>query len=121
MGFYGSNEPTLDFQILANKSYPAKLEIILYLSFSIAYDVKLPIIPFHAWLFDTHGKAHYNTCMLGIIQINMELLFHAPSIFAPWLVVIGAIQIVCASLTEKKVDSQSGFQKKKGFQDFVFH
>jgi NAD(P)H-quinone oxidoreductase subunit 4 len=22
MGFYGSNEPTLDFQILANKSYP---------------------------------------------------------------------------------------------------
>jgi NAD(P)H-quinone oxidoreductase subunit 4 len=30
----------------------------------------------------------------GIIQINMELLPHAHSIFAPWLVVIRATQIV---------------------------
>jgi len=43
MGLYGSNKPTLDFQILANKSYPIKLEIILYLSFSIVYAIKLPI------------------------------------------------------------------------------
>ncbi|CAK9210535.1 unnamed protein product [Sphagnum troendelagicum] len=110
MGLYGSNEPTLDFQILANKFYPTKLEIILYLSFSIAYVVKLPIIPFHTWLLDTHGEAHYNTCMLlagillkmggyGIIQMNMELLPHVHSIFAPWLVVIGAIQIVYAAFS----------------------
>ncbi|CAM6042376.1 unnamed protein product [Sphagnum compactum] len=110
MGLYGSNEPTLDFQILANKSYPTELEIILYLSFSVAYAVKLPIIPFHTWLPDTHGEAHYSTCMLlagillkmggyGIIRINMELLPHAHSIFAPWLVVIGAIQIVYAAFT----------------------
>ncbi len=64
MGLYGSNEPKLYFQILANKSYPRKLKIILYLSFSIAYVVKLPIIPFHTWLLDTHGEAHYNTSML---------------------------------------------------------
>jgi NAD(P)H-quinone oxidoreductase subunit 4 len=31
VGLYGFNEPTLDFQILANKSYPTKLEIIVYL------------------------------------------------------------------------------------------
>jgi len=35
----------------------------------------------------------------GIIRINMELLPHAHSIFAPWLVIIGAIQIVYAALT----------------------
>nr|AND48364.1 subunit 4 of NADH-plastoquinone oxidoreductase [Eosphagnum rigescens] len=110
MGLYGSNGPTLDFQVLANKSYPTELEIILYLSFSVAYAVKLPIIPFHTWLPDTHGEAHYSTCMLlagillkmggyGIIRINMELLPHAHSIFAPWLVVVGAIQIVYAALT----------------------
>jgi NAD(P)H-quinone oxidoreductase subunit 4 len=64
MGFYGSNEPTLDFQILASKSYPTKLEIIIYLSFFVAYAVKLPIIPFHTWLPNTDGEAHYNTCML---------------------------------------------------------
>jgi NAD(P)H-quinone oxidoreductase subunit 4 len=43
MGLYGSIEPTLDFQILANKSYPIELEVILYLSFSIVYANKLPI------------------------------------------------------------------------------
>nr|YP_009041062.1 NdhD [Tetraphis pellucida]AIB08499.1 NdhD [Tetraphis pellucida] len=110
MGLYGSNELTLDFQNLSNKSYPIELEIILYLGFFVAYAVKLPIFPLHTWLPDTHGEAHYSTCMLlagillkmggyGIIRINMELLPHAHYIFAPWLVVIGAIQIVYAALT----------------------
>jgi NAD(P)H-quinone oxidoreductase subunit 4 len=64
MGLYGSNEPTINFQILVNKSFPTKLEIILYLSFSIAYAIKLSIIPFHTWLPNIHGEAHYNTCIL---------------------------------------------------------
>nr|PNR59700.1 hypothetical protein PHYPA_002492 [Physcomitrium patens] len=34
----------------------------------------------------------------GLIRINMELLPHAHSIFAPWIVAVGAIQIVYASL-----------------------
>nr|YP_010139939.1 NdhD [Rhodobryum laxelimbatum]QQK56238.1 NdhD [Rhodobryum laxelimbatum] len=110
MGFYGSNQLTLDLQTLSNKSYPIELEIILYLGFFIAYAVKLPIFPLHTWLPDTHGEAHYSTCMLlagillkmggyGIIRINMELLPNAHSIFAPWIVIIGAMQIVYAALT----------------------
>nr|QWW92516.1 NADH dehydrogenase subunit 4 [Megaceros flagellaris] len=105
MGLYGSNSPTLDFEILANRSYPIGLEVILYLGFLVAYAAKLPMVPLHTWLPDTHGEAHYSTCMLlagiplkmggyGLIRINVELLPHAHSIFAPWLVVIGAIQIV---------------------------
>ncbi|KAG6540184.1 hypothetical protein Mapa_018475 [Marchantia paleacea] len=92
MAFYNSNESTFDFQLLINKTYPLELEIIVYLSFLIAYAVKLPIIPFHTWLPDTHGEAHYSTCMLlagillkmgayGLIRINMELLPHAHSFF----------------------------------------
>lgn len=34
----------------------------------------------------------------GLIRINMELLPHAHSIFAPWIVAVGAIQIVYAAL-----------------------
>nr|YP_007374846.1 NAD(P)H-quinone oxidoreductase chain 4 [Ophioglossum californicum]AGC26759.1 NAD(P)H-quinone oxidoreductase chain 4 [Ophioglossum californicum]QXF60132.1 NADH dehydrogenase subunit 4 [Ophioglossum vulgatum] len=109
MGLYGSYETSFDIQILAKKSYPITLEIILYLGFLITYAVKLPIYPFHTWLPDTHGEAHYSTCMLlagillkmggyGLIRINMELLPHAHSIFSPWLVTIGAIQILYASL-----------------------
>nr|YP_010119076.1 NADH dehydrogenase subunit 4 [Gymnotheca chinensis]QQY97959.1 NADH dehydrogenase subunit 4 [Gymnotheca chinensis] len=110
MGLYGSNEPTLNLETLANQSYPIGLEIIFYIGFLIAYAVKLPIIPLHTWLPDTHGEAHYSTCMLlagillkmgayGLIRINMELLPHAHSIFSPWLIIVGTVQIIYAAST----------------------
>nr|QNH93650.1 NADH-plastoquinone oxidoreductase subunit 4 [Christensenia aesculifolia] len=109
IGFYGNNGPSFDIQSLATRSYPLTLEIIIYSGFLIAYAVKLPIFPFHTWLPDTHGEAHYSTCMLlagillkmggyGLIRINMELLPQAHAIFAPWITMFGAVQIVYASL-----------------------
>nr|MBN8156767.1 NADH-quinone oxidoreductase subunit M [Vibrio vulnificus] len=88
IALYGSNEPTFNFATLVNQSYPLALEILFYIGFFIAFAVKLPIIPLHTWLPDTHGEAHYSTCMLlagillkmgayGLIRINMELLPHA--------------------------------------------
>jgi NAD(P)H-quinone oxidoreductase subunit 4 len=35
----------------------------------------------------------------GLIRINMEFLPHAHSIFDPWLVIVGTIQIIYAALT----------------------
>nr|YP_010927827.1 NADH dehydrogenase subunit D [Cuphea arenarioides]WKK46810.1 NADH dehydrogenase subunit D [Cuphea arenarioides] len=110
IGLYGSNEPTLNFQTLVNQSYPAALEIIFYAGFLIAFAVKSPIIPLHTWLPDTHGEAHYSTCMLlagillkmgayGLVRINMELLPHAHSLFSPWFIIIGAIQLIYAAST----------------------
>nr|YP_010142125.1 NADH dehydrogenase subunit 4 [Muntingia calabura]QQK92370.1 NADH dehydrogenase subunit 4 [Muntingia calabura] len=110
IGLYGSNEPTLNFETLANQSYPATLEILFYIGFLIAFAVKSPIIPLHTWLPDTHGEAHYSTCMLlagillkmgayGLVRINMEFLPHAHSIFSPWLMIIGTIQIIYAAST----------------------
>nr|QYB22165.1 NADH-plastoquinone oxidoreductase subunit 4 [Pilgerodendron uviferum]BBN66821.1 NADH-plastoquinone oxidoreductase subunit 4 [Pilgerodendron uviferum] len=110
MGLYGSHGPAFDFELLANKDYPITFEILLYLGFLIAYAIKLPIFPLHTWLPDTHGEAHYSTCMLlagvllkmggyGLIRINMELLPHAHSLFSPWLIIIGAVQIIYAALT----------------------
>nr|YP_009426038.1 NADH-plastoquinone oxidoreductase subunit 4 [Deparia viridifrons]ASU94666.1 NADH-plastoquinone oxidoreductase subunit 4 [Deparia viridifrons] len=107
--FYGNGVPSFDIQVLMSKSYPISLEIALYLGFLIAYAVKLPVFPFHTWLPDTHGEAHYSTCMLlagvlskmggyGLIRINLELLIHAHFFFGSWLILLGAIQIVYASL-----------------------
>nr|AXZ97066.1 NADH dehydrogenase subunit 4 [Callistopteris apiifolia] len=109
MSFYGTGVSSFDLQDLTNRSYPIALEVLFYLGFLIAYAVKLPILPFHTWLPDTHGEAHYSTSMLlagillkmggyGLIRINMELLPNAHSIFASWLVLFGAVQIVYASL-----------------------
>nr|YP_010210191.1 NADH-plastoquinone oxidoreductase subunit 4 [Primula waltonii]UBD07822.1 NADH-plastoquinone oxidoreductase subunit 4 [Primula waltonii] len=110
ISFYSSNEPLLNFETLANQSYPVALEIIFYIGFFIAFAVKLPIIPLHTWLPDTHGEAHYSTCMLlagillkmgayGLVRINMELLPHAHSLFSPWLMIIGTMQIIYAAST----------------------
>ncbi|KAF1876953.1 hypothetical protein Lal_00033878 [Lupinus albus] len=120
-----SNEPTLNFEMLTNRSYPVGLEIIFYIGFLIAFAVKSQIIPFHTWLPDTHGEAHYNTCMLlarillkmgayGLVRINMELLPRAHSIFSLWLMIIGSIQIIYAASTslgqrnlKKRIDYSS--------------
>nr|YP_010179168.1 NADH-plastoquinone oxidoreductase subunit 4 [Breynia spatulifolia]QUV75398.1 NADH-plastoquinone oxidoreductase subunit 4 [Breynia spatulifolia] len=110
IALYGSNEPTFNFATLVNQSYPLALEILFYIGFFIAFAVKLPIIPLHTWLPDTHGEAHYSTCMLlagillkmgayGLIRINMELLPHAHSLFSSWLIIVGAIQIIYAAST----------------------
>nr|YP_010389468.1 NADH-plastoquinone oxidoreductase subunit 4 [Delavaya toxocarpa]UPQ44789.1 NADH-plastoquinone oxidoreductase subunit 4 [Delavaya toxocarpa]UYA96908.1 NADH-plastoquinone oxidoreductase subunit 4 [Delavaya toxocarpa]UZC54239.1 NADH-plastoquinone oxidoreductase subunit 4 [Delavaya toxocarpa] len=110
IGLYGSNEPTLNLEILANRSYPIVLEILFYIGFLIAFAVKSPIIPLHTWLPDTHGEAHYSTCMLlagillkmgayGLVRINMELLPHAHSIFSPWFILAGTMQIIYAAST----------------------
>ncbi|KAK9660591.1 hypothetical protein RND81_O205200 [Saponaria officinalis] len=85
--------------LYVNQSYPLALEIIFYIGFFIAFAVKLPIIPLHTC-----------TCMLlagillkmgayGLVRINMELLPHAHSIFSPWLIIIGTMQIIYAALT----------------------
>ncbi|CAN0930778.1 NAD(P)H-quinone oxidoreductase chain 4, chloroplastic, partial [Linum grandiflorum] len=110
IALYGSNEPTFNFETSANQSYPVALEILFYIVFLIAFAVKLPIIPFHTWLPDTHGEAHYSTCMLlagillkmgayGLIRINMEFLPRAHSIFSPLLIMVGSIQIIYAAST----------------------
>ncbi|KAJ6818049.1 NADH dehydrogenase subunit 4 [Iris pallida] len=55
-------------------------------------------------------RAHYSICILlagillkmgayGLIRINIELLPHAHSIFSPWLVIVGTIQIIYAAST----------------------
>jgi NAD(P)H-quinone oxidoreductase subunit 4 len=109
ISLWGNDGPSLDMETLLHRSYPLGLQILVYIGFLIAYAVKLPVFPFHTWLPDTHGEAHYSTCMLlagillkmggyGFIRINMEILPEAHAIFAPWLVTLGACQIVYAAL-----------------------
>ncbi|CAH2052151.1 unnamed protein product [Thlaspi arvense] len=128
ISLYGSNEPTLNLELLANQSYPITLEILFYIGFLIAFAVKSPIIPLHTWLLDTHGEAHYSTCMLlagillkmgayGLVRINMELLPHAYSMFSPLLMVVGTIQIIYAASTSL---GQRNLKKRIAYS-FVSH
>ncbi|KAE9594035.1 putative NADH:ubiquinone reductase (H(+)-translocating) [Lupinus albus] len=62
-----------------------RLEIIFYIGFLIAFSVKSPIIPFHTWLPDTHGKAHYITCML-LAGILLKMGAYGYGIITPTLI-----------------------------------
>lgn len=104
-----TQEPILAFAEVASTQYPLSLEILIYVGFLIAYAVKLPALPLHTWLPDTHGEAHYSTCMLlagillkmggyGFFRINIELLPNAHAVCAPILLILGALQIVYAAL-----------------------
>jgi len=101
---------TFNMEELANRHYPILTERLLYLGFIIAYGVKLPAFPLHTWLPDTHGEAHYSTCMLlagillkmggyALIRVNMQMLPHAHVEAGPFLAIIGVINIIYAALT----------------------
>ncbi len=109
MAFYG-DVVTFNMSELAQKQYPFNLEILIYLGFLIAYGVKLSAFPVHTWLPDTHGEAHYSTCMLlagillkmggyALVRINMDMLPNAHIHFAPLLAIVGVINIIYAALT----------------------
>ena len=96
--------------LLAEKVYPLRLQILLYLAFLVAYAVKLPIIPLHTWLPDAHGEATAPVHMLlagillkmggyALIRMNFGMLPDAHAYFAPILVILGCINIVYAALT----------------------
>ncbi|KAL5646333.1 hypothetical protein ACJX0J_002917 [Zea mays] len=101
MGLYGSNEPGLDLERLINQSYPTTLEILLYFGFLIAYAVKFTCMLLAGILLKMGAY--------GLIRVNMELLPHAHYLFSPWLVIIGAVQIIYAASTSL---GQRNFKKR---------
>jgi NAD(P)H-quinone oxidoreductase subunit 4 len=109
MAFYGDHL-TFDIAELGLKNYPLTLELLAYISFLIAFGVKLPIFPLHTWLPDAHSEASAPISMIlagvllkmggyGLIRFNIETLPHAHIKFAPLLVILGVINIVYGAFT----------------------
>jgi NAD(P)H-quinone oxidoreductase subunit 4 len=93
MAFYGGGTPTFEYTALL-----------------IAFGVKLPIVPLHTWLPDAHGEATAPVHMLlagillkmggyALLRFNVQILPDAHVKFAPFLVVLGVVNIIYAALT----------------------
>ncbi|KAL5642230.1 hypothetical protein ACJX0J_000285 [Zea mays] len=99
MGLYGSNEPGLDLERLINQSYPTThwkyycilASLLLMLTCMLLAGILLKMGAY------------------GLIRVNMELLPHAHYLFSPWLVIIGAVQIIYAASTSL---GQRNFKKR---------
>jgi len=109
LAFYG-DFITFDLSELREKIYPSNLQLLVYVGFLFAFGTKLAAFPFHTWLPDTHGEAHSTTCMLlagillkmggySLIRFNLQLLPEAHHFFAPFLIILGALNIIYAALT----------------------
>jgi NAD(P)H-quinone oxidoreductase subunit 4 len=110
MAFYGGGTPTFEYTALAAKGFTTGFQVICYAAFLIAFGVKLPIVPLHTWLPDAHGEATAPVHMLlagillkmggyALLRFNVQILPDAHVKFAPFLVVLGVVNIIYAALT----------------------
>ena len=111
MGFWASNgAPNFDYTYLMQQGFPKSFQLWCYAGFLIAFGVKLPIVPLHTWLPDAHGEATAPVHMLlagillkmggyALLRFNCQLLPEAHTVFAPILIVFGAVNIIYAALT----------------------
>ncbi len=109
MAFYGDTV-TFNLTELAQKDYALPFQILVYSAFLVAFAVKLPVFPLHTWLPDAHSEAPAAVSMIlagvllkmagyGIIRMNIEMLPDAHLYFAPFLAILGVINIIYASMT----------------------
>lgn len=92
---------TFDVVQLAKVSYPASFQFWIFLSFFIAFAIKVPIFPFHTWLPDAYGEAPMAGTVLlsgvlakmgsyGFLRFGLSILPEASHRFMP-LVLIGVL------------------------------
>ena len=108
MAFYGDTV-SFNFTDLAMKDYSLSFQLFAYAGLIVAFGVKLPIFPFHTWLPDAHSEAPAAVSMIlagvllkmagyGILRMNIEMLPDAHVFAAPFLAILGVINVVYASL-----------------------
>ena len=108
MAFYGDTV-SFNFTDLAMKDYSLPFQLFAYACLIVAFGVKLPIFPFHTWLPDAHSEAPAAVSMIlagvllkmagyGILRMNIEMLPDAHVFVAPFLAILGVVNILYASL-----------------------
>jgi NADH-quinone oxidoreductase subunit M len=84
-------------------------EILLFLSFFVAFAIKVPLFPFHTWLPDAHTEAPtagsvilagvlLKTGAYGLIRVCLPLFPDASHRAAPYIAVLALISIIYGAL-----------------------
>jgi NADH-quinone oxidoreductase subunit M len=96
---------TLDFQALGETSLSLEFQAWLFVAFTAAFAVKVPMFPVHTWLPDAHTEAPTAGSMIlagillkmggyGLLRIGAPILPDALRLFLVPLVVVSMIAIV---------------------------
>jgi NADH-quinone oxidoreductase subunit M len=84
-------------------------ESLLFLAFTLAFAIKVPLFPFHTWLPDAHVEAPTAGSVIlagvllkmgtyGLVRFSFPLFPHAALAFAPYLAILAVIGIVYGAL-----------------------
>lgn len=110
---------TTDYQYLLStlkscKKVPCNSECILWLAFFLSFAVKVPMFPFHIWLYSAHSEAPTGGSMIlagillklagfGFIRYSLTLFPNASEFFSPFvfcLAIIGIIYSILACIRQ---------------------
>lgn len=92
-------------EIIAGREIFSAAQVWLFLAFTVAFAIKVPMWPLHSWLPDAHVEAPTAGSVIlagvllkmgayGFLRFNLPLFPEATIQFAPWLAALGVVGIL---------------------------
>ena len=99
--------PSLDISVLHTLALPATLQTWVFVAFAVAFAIRVPLVPFHAWLPDALAGAPTPVAVLvaaltlkigtyGFVRFSLPILPDASREYGPWIAVLAASTLVYA-------------------------
>ena len=96
------------YQLLQHAPLGQVTEILLFIGFVLAFAIKIPLVPVHTWLPDTHTEAPtagsvvlagllLKTGVYGVFRFALPLFPTAAAHFGPVLLILGLVGLFYAS------------------------
>src|SRR5512142_199823 len=103
LGIYGGTFSVPD--LIAKGNIPANVQMWLFLAFTAAFAIKVPMWPLHSWLPDAHVEAPTAGSVIlagvllkmgtyGFLRFNIPLFPQASIQAAPWIALLATIGII---------------------------
>jgi NADH-quinone oxidoreductase subunit M len=105
MVLYFQGGHTFDVLALSRQTYGLGLQIWLFVSFFVAFAVKIPMFPFHTWLPDAHVEAPTAGSVIlasvllkmgtyGFLRFSLPMLPDASRLLTPLMVILSIVAII---------------------------
>jgi NADH-quinone oxidoreductase subunit M len=107
--YTGTGEYSFSLLRMNQLAVPVPLQYWLFLAFTVAFAIKVPLFPFHTWLPDAHVQAPTAGSVIlagvllkmgtyGLVRFSFPLFPEASAFFAPYLAGLAVVGIIYGAL-----------------------